>query len=148
MNIIRHVSHRHGKGSVSIRCLDVTPDEESYGMVTDAIQNSIKAKVEKLQQLFDDEMYCKSDDEKLSDRKLNTKSKEVAAITKQLQELDSRLSLGSLATDLHTALDKARQDCAVLHSQARSRMATANNKMAKRRLSVAKHFANNTNPEQ
>ena len=114
--------------SIKIRPLEVTPDEHSYGMVTDAIHSSIADKVKELQELFELEKNT-PDAGKMTDRQLNTQAKRVATITKQLLELDSRLNLGDMTTNLKSALATARQDCTLLQSQSQSRAA-----MAKRRI--------------
>ena len=143
-DLICEVSKLHGS-SIKIRPLEVVPDEHSYGMVADAIHASIENKIQTLQDIFTKEQ-SKVDDEKMTDRKLNTQAKMVATITKQLHELDSRLNLGDMTTNLKSALDTARQDCAVLQSQSKSRKAlssmsrrsVANANILKRYASIRK----------
>ena len=116
--------------SIKIRPLEVTPDEHSYGMVADAIHDSITNKVKELQDIFELEKNT-PDAGKMTDKQLNTQAKRVATITKQLLELDSRLNLGDMTTNLKSALESARQDCTLLQSQSQSRAAMAKRKILK-----------------
>jgi len=138
IEVLKKVSNE-SNSSLKIRCLDVAPDEDSYGMVADAIQDSIAKKVDKLQELFDLDK-AKPESIRLSDRELKTKAKEVATITKQLQELDSRLNLGSLVSGLQSAISTAQQDCSILQSQAKSRMHSAHN-VTRRRLTMSPKYS-------
>ena len=114
--------------TVRIRPLKVHADEESFGMVTDAIQSTISTKVEQLKLLFSNE-HNLSDDEKMSEVQLKNKADAITAITKQLNELDKRLNLGVTKSALETALAEASRDCAALRSQVSARSVSKSNVM-------------------